>query len=117
MQVYRSLVSRAGTRRQPSQRWHTTRPTATTHRRYRQNGVVDEAEWAKNRTKTKVRAKVEHAIGVIKRVFGFVKVRSIAHWSVLVGSSLCICHRPTLLLGIDAHDRTESRTASKSIPA
>ena len=34
-----------------------------------------EAERAKNRTKSKVRAKVEHAIGVIKRVFGFVKVR------------------------------------------
>src|SRR4026209_1783612 len=33
-----------------------------THRRYRQNGVVDEAERAKNRTKSKVRAKVEHAI-------------------------------------------------------
>ena len=46
-----------------------------THRRYRQGGVVDETERAKNRTKSKVRAKVEHAIGVIKRVFGFVKVR------------------------------------------
>ena len=32
-------------------------------------------ERAKNRTKSKVRAKVEHAIGVIKRVFGFAKVR------------------------------------------
>ena len=32
-----------------------------THRRYRQHGVVDEAERAKNRTKSKVRAKVEHA--------------------------------------------------------
>jgi hypothetical protein len=28
-----------------------------------------------NRTKSKVRTKVEHPIGVIKRVFGFVKVR------------------------------------------
>jgi hypothetical protein len=37
--------------------------------------VVDEVERAKNRTKSKVRTKVEHAIGVIKRVFGFVKVR------------------------------------------
>jgi IS5 family transposase len=46
-----------------------------THRRYRHKGVVDETERAKNRTKSKVRAKVEHAIGVIKRVFGFVKVR------------------------------------------
>jgi IS5 family transposase len=46
-----------------------------THRRYRYRGVVDETERAKNRTKSKVRAKVEHAIGVIKRVFGFAKVR------------------------------------------
>ena len=46
-----------------------------TNRRYRHRGVVDEAEKAKNRTKSKVRAKVEHSIGVIKRVFGFAKVR------------------------------------------
>jgi transposase, IS5 family len=45
------------------------------NRRYRHRGVVDEAERAKNRTKSKVRAKVEHPIGIIKRVFGFVKVR------------------------------------------
>jgi hypothetical protein len=32
-------------------------------------------ERAKNRTKSKVRGQVEHAIGVIKRVFGFAKVR------------------------------------------
>jgi IS5 family transposase len=36
---------------------------------------VDEIERAKNRTKSKVRSKVEHSIGVIKRVFGFAKVR------------------------------------------
>lgn len=46
-----------------------------TNRRYRHGGVVDEAERARNRTKSKVRAKVEHPIGVLKRVFGFVKVR------------------------------------------
>ncbi len=46
-----------------------------TNRRYRHRGVVDETERAKNRTKLKVRAKVEHTIGVIKRVFGFTKVR------------------------------------------
>ena len=45
------------------------------NRRYRHRGVVDETERAKNRTKSKVRARVEHPIGVIKRVFGFVKVR------------------------------------------
>ena len=46
-----------------------------TNRRYRHRGVVDEVERAKNRTKAGVRAKVEHSIGVIKRVFGFTKVR------------------------------------------
>jgi IS5 family transposase len=37
--------------------------------------VVDEVERGKNRTKSKVRARVEHSIGIIKRVFGFAKVR------------------------------------------
>ena len=46
-----------------------------TNRRYRHRGVIDEVERGKNRTKSGVRAKVEHSIGVIKRVFGFVKVR------------------------------------------
>lgn len=46
-----------------------------TNRRHRHRGVIDEAERARNRVKSKVRAKVEHAIGVIKRVFGFAKVR------------------------------------------
>jgi len=45
------------------------------NRRYRHRGVVNEAEKARNRTKSKVRAKVEHCFGVIKLVFGFVKVR------------------------------------------
>src|SRR5215472_13274242 len=44
------------------------------NRRYRHRGVVDEVERAKNRTKSRVRAKVEHPFRVIKRVFGFVKV-------------------------------------------
>jgi len=30
---------------------------------------------ARNHTKSKIRSRVEHAIGVIKRVFGFTKVR------------------------------------------
>jgi transposase, IS5 family len=46
-----------------------------THRRYRFKGVVDEIERAKNRSKSSVRARVEHVFGVIKRVFGFQKVR------------------------------------------
>ncbi len=46
-----------------------------TNRRYRRKGVVDEVERAKNKTKSSVRAKVEHLFLVIKRVFGFAKTR------------------------------------------
>lgn len=46
-----------------------------TNRIYRRHGKINEIERAKNRNKSRVRAKVEHAIGVIKRVFGFQKVR------------------------------------------
>jgi IS5 family transposase len=46
-----------------------------TNRRYRHAGKINEIEKAKNRTKSQVRAKVEHVFGVIKRVFGFQKVR------------------------------------------
>lgn len=46
-----------------------------TNRRYRFKGVIDESERAKNRTKSKVRAKVEHVFAVIKLRFGFTKVR------------------------------------------
>lgn len=46
-----------------------------TNRRYRRNGFINEIEKAKNRNKSRVRAKVEHTIGVIKRIFGFQKVR------------------------------------------
>ncbi len=46
-----------------------------THRRCRNRGEVDEIQRAKNRNKSRVRAKVEHAFGVIKNIFGFVKLR------------------------------------------
>src|SRR5499427_891437 len=47
-----------------------------TQRRCRHKGqIVDEVAWAKNRTKSKVRAKVEHVFQVMKLKFGFVKVR------------------------------------------
>jgi transposase, IS5 family len=46
-----------------------------TNRRYRRKGEVDEVERAKNKTKSSVRAKVEHPFLVIKQVFGFVKTR------------------------------------------
>ena len=56
-------------------RAHAPKARDFTNRRYRHRGVVDEVERAKNRTKSKVRARVEHVIGVVKRVFGFAKVR------------------------------------------
>jgi transposase, IS5 family len=46
-----------------------------TNRKYRGRGWFDAVEQVKNRTKSQVRAKVEHPIGVIKRIFGFSKVR------------------------------------------
>ena len=47
-----------------------------TQRRCRYKGqIVDEVTWAKNRTKSKVRARVEHVFQVMKLKFGFVKVR------------------------------------------
>jgi IS5 family transposase len=45
------------------------------NRRYRQGGIINAVERRKNQVKSRVRAKVEHAIGVIKRIFGFTKVR------------------------------------------
>ncbi len=46
-----------------------------TQRRCRYKDRVDEAERAKNRTKSSVRSKVEHVFGVMKLKFGFTKVR------------------------------------------
>jgi transposase, IS5 family len=47
-----------------------------TQRRCRSKGqIVDQVAWAKNRTKSKVRARVEHVFQVMKLQFGFVKVR------------------------------------------
>jgi transposase, IS5 family len=47
-----------------------------TQRRCRwKHQIVDGVEWAKNRTKSKVRAKVEHVFQLMKLKFGFVKVR------------------------------------------
>ena len=61
--------------RKPVIREHAPNAKDFTNRRYRYRGTVDEVERGKNRTKSSVRAKVEHPFHVIKRVFGFVKVR------------------------------------------
>src|SRR5579859_5298173 len=46
-----------------------------THRQYRFKDRVDETERARNRTKSKVRSRVEHVFQIMKLKFGFVKVR------------------------------------------
>ena len=46
-----------------------------TNERIRRAGEVDEAKRAKNRTKSKIRARVEHVFAVVKRLWGFTKVR------------------------------------------
>ncbi len=47
----------------------------TNQRTRRAGGVVDEVQRGKNRSKSKIRARVEHVFGVIKRLWGFAKVR------------------------------------------
>jgi IS5 family transposase len=54
---------------------HAPRAKDFTNKRYRFHGQINEVEKAKNRNKSRVRAKVEHVFGVIKNIFGFRKVR------------------------------------------
>lgn len=54
---------------------HAPRAKDFTNKRCRFRGKVNEVEKAKNRNKSRVRAKVEHVFGVIKNIFGFRKVR------------------------------------------
>ncbi len=56
-------------------RAHAPKAKDFTHRRYRYKDTEDEEERAKNKTKSSVRAKVEHPFLIIKRIFGFVKTR------------------------------------------
>lgn len=43
--------------------------------RQRKDGEVDEAKRTKNRNKSKIRARVKHVLAVVKRLWGFAKVR------------------------------------------
>jgi IS5 family transposase len=47
----------------------------TNQRTRKSGGTVDEVERAKNRNKSKIRARVEHVFAVVKRLWGFSKVR------------------------------------------
>jgi len=46
-----------------------------TNQRSRHAGQIDEAVRAKNRNKSKIRSRVEHVFAVVKRLWGFTKVR------------------------------------------
>jgi IS5 family transposase len=46
-----------------------------TNQRTRRNGEIDEVARRKNRNKSKIRARVEHVFAVVKRLWGFTKVR------------------------------------------
>jgi transposase, IS5 family len=46
-----------------------------TNQRVRWKGEIDEAERSRNRNKSRIRARVEHVFAVVKRLWGFTKVR------------------------------------------
>ena len=57
---------------------HSKAPQArdfTNKRTKKRDGLVDEVERSKNRNKSRIRARVEHVFAVIKRLWGFTKVR------------------------------------------
>ena len=54
---------------------HAPRARDMTQRRYRYRDRIDVVEQRKNRNKSRVRAKGEHPFLVLKRIFGFAKVR------------------------------------------
>ena len=54
---------------------HDTNATEFTIRKCSRNRPLREADKSRNRTKSRVRAKVEHPFLILKRIFGFNKVR------------------------------------------
>ena len=69
------LGDQAYTGRSAAIRARAARAKDFTNRKHRGRGWVSEVAKAKNRVKSRLRAKVVHVIGVIKRIFGFAKVR------------------------------------------
>jgi transposase, IS5 family len=56
-------------------RWAAPQAQDMTSRRVKYKNFVDELEKTKNRVKARVRAKVEHPFRILKRIFGFERVR------------------------------------------
>jgi hypothetical protein len=93
-----------------------------TNRKHRGGASVNEVAYGRNRVKSQVRAKVEAVIGVIKRIFGFAKVRyrglaknlrrlrSPRRWpTCILSGAACSLRRS----GVSIQRQTE-RTAAKS---
>ena len=59
----------------PGEKSKAPRAKDFTNQRTRRAGEVDEVQRAKNRNKSRVRARVEHVFAVVKRLWGFTKVR------------------------------------------
>ncbi|MCA9233356.1 MAG: transposase, partial [Planctomycetales bacterium] len=59
----------------PLMRRHAPQARDFTNERTRKGGQVDEAARSRNRNKSRIRARVEHVFAVIKRLWGFNKVR------------------------------------------
>ena len=78
-------------------RQHAPRAKSFVQAKAHRHRPLSEMERARNRTKSKVRAKVEHACLVIKRIFGWAKVRyrglakntPLAPYQLRLGESLC----------------------------
>src|SRR5437867_3086871 len=86
-----------------------------THRRYRYKHGIDEVERAKNRTKSRVRSKVEHVFAVMKLKFGFVKLRYRGlqkNATQLFGAGLAREQR--LLITVEPPKRAEDRKKTES---
>ncbi len=87
-------------------RQHAPKATCFIHRKAHRHRPLSEVEQARNRTKSKVRAKVEHAFLVIKRIFGWAKVRyrglaKNTHWlQISYGLANLYVARRRLLAGV-----------------
>jgi IS5 family transposase len=60
---------------QASNRQHAPQAKDFTNQRIHQRGEVDAAGRSRNRNKSGIRARVEHVFAVVKRLWGFTKVR------------------------------------------
>jgi len=92
---------------------HSAAPNAKdfTNQRTRRNGVVNEELKSRNRNKSKIRARVEHVFGVVKRLWGFSKVRcrglqknATRAFTALALANIYLCRQRLMEQGGYAHE-------------